>query len=652
MSRSAGATAAAAVPLRARLARHAGAKLGRELGLNLTGGSTSITDGWEVLRLAAATARSQLLNAASLDWRLPAAELGVSDGVISHPSGRSAPYPVFAERARITPPGRAEPKPHAAWTLIGRPLPRIEGAIKADGRAVFGIDERLPGQLFAVVRHAPTLGGAPGRIDAATALALPGVERVVRLPPYAGAAAAVAVVAISHWHAQRGADALRIDWRTAPAGPVDSAAVLRRLEQRALQAGFAAADAPVPAGRRLVAVYRLPYLAHAALEPVNATARVADGRVQVWAPTQVPGLARAAAARVAGVDEAAVQVEVSYLGGSFGRRLETEVIAQTVRIALECAGRPVQAMWEREQDFANDFFRPAAVVVLHADLEPDGRPGTLHACLASDAVTPRWLERNLPRLALPVDLPGLAIGEGDAGHPYAVASRREVTVDTRGPIPVGYARAVRHTAHAFAIESFMDELAVAAGQDPVRYRLSLLAGRPRHAALLTELAERVGWPGFAARTAPLPAGRARGVALYASQGSIVALVAEVSAQQGRVRVHRVVVAADVGIVVNPQLVTQQLEGGIVCGLGAALHGRIDIVDGVVAQTGFDSYRLLTLAETPSIETHLLASSEPPGGVGEIANPLIAPALANALFALTGRRWRDLPLAPEPSGAPR
>lgn len=645
-ARDAGSTGgfAGGLPMHARWARHVGSHVGREFGLNLTGGSTSVSDAWDVLRLAAATARSQLLNAASLEWRLPVAELTVSDGVISHPSGRRAPYQVHADRARLAPPSRVEPKTDAEWSLIGRPLLRVDGAIKANGRAVFGIDERMPGQLFAAVRHAPLMGGSPGRFDAAAALRLPGVVRVVRLPPYGGAPDAVAVVGISQWHAQRGLDALRIEWRPPPGTRADSTRFLRALEREVLEAGFTGDGDTTPAGTRLVAVYRLPYLAHAALEPVNATARVADGKVQVWVSTQVPGLARATAARVAGVDEAQVSVDVSYLGGSFGRRLETEIVAQAVRIAQECGGRPVQAMWSRDQDFANDVFRPAAVVLLQADVDADGRAQALRSCVASDAVTPRWVERNLPQLALPVELPRPA-GDGDTLElPYAIAGQRRVEIDTRGPIPVGYWRSLRHSACAFAVESFVDELAAAAGEDPVRFRLSLLEARPRHAAVLTLAAERAGWPGFDGPRRPLATGRALGAALHASHGSIVAQVAEVSLQGGQVRVHRVVVAADVGIVVNPQLVAQQLESGVVCGLSAALHGRIDVVDGAVAQTGFDRYRLLTMAETPHIETHLLASSGPPGGVGEIANPPIAPAVANALFVLTDRRWRDLPFA--------
>ncbi len=549
-------------------------------------------------------------------------------------------------------------KPRNAWSLIGTSAPRIDAAVKADGRAIFGIDERQPGQLFAVIRQAPVLGGAPGRVDADPALRVPGVVRVVRLGSYAGSPPAVAVVGISLWHAQRGADALVIDWLDGPGGKLDSAAIMRTLEIAALSAAQSGhgtvvhrrgdVDSTAATGaRKLLAVYRAPYLAHAALEPVNATARVSDGRVEIWAPTQVPGLARSLAARVAGVDESAVDLTVSYLGGGFGRRLETDVIGQVVRIAMECGGAPVQLVWPREQDFGHDVYRPAAVAVLQAELDLQGVALALRVTSASDAITPRWLERNLPTLSSRFDLPDKTSAEGLSDSPYAFAHQRIAHVATHSGVPVGYWRSVGHSHNAFFYECFIDELAGEAGQDPVTYRLGLLGDMPRHAAVLRLAAERAGWPGFAAspRQPALPPGRALGVALHESFGSIVAEVAEVSLASGGVKVHRVVVAADIGIVVNPDIVAQQLEGGVIFGLTAALYGRIDIVDGAVQQTNFPNHPLLTLAQTPVIETHLLASDRPPAGVGEIATPPIAPAVANALFALTGRRIRDLPLLP-------
>ncbi len=435
---------------------------------------------------------------------------------------------------------------------------------------------------------------------------------------------------------------------------LDSAAILAELERRARDAdanggGFAfyslgkmppaEADA---AARAVTQVYRAPYLAHAAMEPINCTARVAGGQVEVWVPTQVPGLARALAAEVAGVPLDAVTVHVTYLGGGFGRRLDVDFVGQAVRIAIECGGKPVQLVWSREEDFGHDFYRPAGVAVMRATLGDDGRPSSLRITSAGDAITPRWMERTLPHLAGPVDTPDKTASEGLFDQVYEIPNQRIAHVATQSGVPVGYWRSVGHSHNAFFSESFIDELAHAAGQDPVAYRLALLKDSPRHRAVLLLAAQRAGWPGHG-MAPPLPPGRARGVALHESFGSIVAEVVEVSVEGGALRVHRVVCAADVGVVVNPGIVAQQLESAVIFALSAALHGRIDIVDGVVRQTNFPSYPVLRLADSPRIETYLVASAEPPGGVGEIGTPPLAPALANALFALTGKRQRVLPL---------
>ena len=630
------------------------AKVARELGINMTGGSSSIADAWDVLRLAAATARAQLLGAASLEWKLPVAEFSTSEGVISHPSGQKAPYHQFARLAPITPPGEFRLKTPAEWRLIGTALPRTDVVAKSNGRAVFGIDVRLPGQLYAALRHAPVLGGEPGRVDAEAAMRLPGVERLVRLGRLGGSHAAVAVVARSHWHARRGLDALQVDWRAPPAGGPDTDSIMKALDHQAREAAAQGGGvafhrrgdvdrAEAQGARQLQAVYRAPYLAHAAMEPVNATAMVKDGQVEVWAPTQVPGLARALAARVAGVPEAAVTVHVTYLGGGFGRRLDAEVVGQAVRIAMECGGRPVQLLWSREEDTTHDNYRPAGVAVMQASLNEQGQPLGLRFTSAGDAISPRWMERNLPGLAGPVDAPDKTTSEGLFDSPYEVPNQHIAHLATRHGVPVGFWRSVGHSHNAFFKECFMDELATEARQDPVAFRLSWLRGMPRHAAVLKLAADKAGWPGFEGGNKPLAPGRARGVALHESFGSIVAQVVEVSLVNGRPRVHRVVVAADIGTVVNPGIVAQQMEGAVVFGLTAALYGRIDIKDGVVQQTNYPSYPLLALAECPVIETHLLPSTRPPAGVGEPGTPPIAPAVANALFVLTGKRVRELPL---------
>lgn len=632
-----------------RLGRWIVAKLARELGLSLTGGSASVADAWQPLRLAAATARAQLLGAASIGWKLPVDELMVEQGVVSHAgSGQRAHYGELARVAAATPPGSVTLKSPPQWRLIGRAAPRIDLPPKLDGSARFGLDVRLPGMVYAVVRHAPALGGSPGRVDVEPAMRLPGVERVVRLAPFAGSTAALAVVGRSTWHAKRGAQALVVDWQGPPAVVPDSARILDTLADTAREAaardeGYAFTEQGEPASAlsgaavKVEALYRAPYLAHAAMEPINCTAQVADGRVTLWAATQSPSFARAIAARVAGVNEDQVDLHVTYLGGGFGRRLEVDMIGQAVRVALETGGRPVQLVWPREEDLTHDFYRPAGAAFAQAGLDDSGRLVALKITSAGDAVTPRFLERNAPALAGPIELPDKTSSEGLFDHPYLVPHQRIAHVATRSGVPVGNWRSVGHSHNAFFIESFVDELAHAAGRDPLAFRLALLEGLPRHAAVLRLAAERAGWG------TPLPAGTARGLALHESFGSIVAQVVELRLADGQPAVQRVVCAADVGTVVNPGIVAQQMESAIVFGLSAALFGRIDIVGGVVQQTNFPNHPLLTMAQTPRIETHLVASTREPGGVGEPGTPPVAPALANAWFALTGRRVRELPL---------
>ncbi len=654
-----------------RIATWATARVARELGINLTGGSSSMADAWEPLRLAAATARAQLLGAMALRHKLPVAELAVKDGVVSHAGGVLGHYGEVAAQAALTPPGEVVLKPPTGWRQIGQALPRIDLAGKVNGQACFGLDVRQPGQLFAAVRHCPMLGGGLGPVrNLAEVMAKPGVLRVVALGPVAGSTAAYAVVARTTWHAEQAARALEVAWQPPPGGRVDSAQVQQQLEAQARAAhavgeGFAFRSVgDVKAGlqgaaRQLEAVYSAPYLAHVTMEPMNCTVQVRDGTATVWAPTQVPGAARQAVARALGLPEAAVTVHVTYLGGGFGRRLEVDFVAQAARVAQACGGAPVQLVWSREEDMTHDFYRPAGVAVMQAGLDVRGQPVALAVTHAGDALVPRWLARIVPELAGTIDLltrngfpdgraPAALLAHGDAPDktaseglfdlPYAVPASRVVHVPTHSGIPVGSWRSVGHSHHAFFMESFVDELAHAAGADPVAYRLALLAGLPCHQAVLRRAAEAAGWG------QPLPAGVARGVALHESFGSIVAQVVEVSRRGDLPQVKRVVCALDCGTIVNPGVVVRQMESGIVFGLGAALHGRIDVVGSEVQQNNFPSHPLLTLAQCPVIETYFVPSEGPPTGVGEPGTPPVAPALANAWFALTGERRRRLPLA--------
>lgn len=629
---------------RVKASRWVVAKLARELGVNATGGSSSVADAWDVMRTAAATARASLLGAASLQWKQPVEDLAVRDGVVSHrDTSRSLHYGELAKFAAATPPGTVRLKPRKEWKLIGQPAPRLDVPAKTNGSAGFGMDVRLPGLRFASIRMCPALGGSPGRVDPSAALAMKGVDRIVQIPAYAGSTAGIAAVAETTWLARRAVDAVHVEWQRRPGGNLDSERIAEQLTQRVKDgAGFrfherGDVEAAERSGTVLESWYSAPYLAHATLEPMNCTAQVADGRVQVWVPTQVPEMCRAAAARVAGVPRSSVDLHVTLLGGGFGRRLEVDYVAQAVRVAMDCGGAPVQLVWSREEDTRHDFYRPMHVARLRATLDASGQPLSLHIKSAGDAISPRWMERGLPVLAGPVDLPDKTTAEGLFDQPYGVPSQRMEHVATRMGVPVGFWRSVGHSHNAFFSESFMDEMAVAAKANPLDFRRKLLERAPRYLAVLNLAAEKAGWG------TPAPAGRARGIALHESFGSIVAEVAEVSLSPTGPRVHRVVCAIDCGTVVNPGIVAQQMESSIVFALTAALHGRIDIQDGVVRQGNFADYPMVRLASAPQVETWIVPSERPPGGVGEPGVPPLAPAVANALFALTGVRHRKLPL---------
>jgi len=618
------------------------AKLARELGIIVTGGSSSVADAWHSMRLAGATARAALVAAAARRWKVPPNECTTRDGRVRH-ADRQAPYGALAREAAGLSPGTIALKAREDWTLIGTPAPRSDLPAKVDGSAVFGIDLRLPDMLHAAVRMCPALGGGLGTLEATAALAMPRVRQLVELPAAAGSSAGFAVIADSWWHAERAAAAVKAQWTPGPHAALDDRTVMKRLRAAVeSDSGFpfywrgdvdAAFAAPA---RRLEAWYQAPYLAHAPMEPMNCTARVSGDGVEIWAPTQVPSFARTAAAQTAGVPEDRVTLHVTLLGGGFGRRLETDFIVQAVRVAMRTAGRPVKLSWSREEDMTHDFYRPAQVARLEAAIDAAGRLRGLRIRAAGDAITPRWGERVYPLMSL--DTPDRTAAEGLYTLPYAVDNQHIAQVATRMGVPIGNWRSVGYSHNAFFAECFIDEIAHALGQDPLAFRFSLLGPAPRYAAVLDRAAQRAGWE------TRLPAGRARGIALVGSYGSIVAQVAEVSLDDiGKPKVHRVVCAIDCGTAVNPGIIAQQMEGGIVFGLSAALFGQIDIRAGRVRQRNFPDYPMLGLAQTPEIETHIVPSTAAPSGVGEPGVPPIAPAVANALFALTGKRLRSLPL---------
>jgi isoquinoline 1-oxidoreductase beta subunit len=631
-------------PVKIKMGEWMVGKIARELGINATGGSSTIADLWDPLRMAAATARASLVQAAAKTWQVPAGDITVADGVIQHASGKSAHYGQMGAAAAGSTPSGVAPKSRQDWKLIGQPAQRSDIPAKVTGQAQFGLDVRLPGMLFAAVRMSPMLGGSVSAMDTKAALALPGVTQVVKLDAWGGGTGGLAVVGKSTWLARQGAQAVQAQWQAPNTGALDTtriqAALLNSLNT---ENGFTFHEQGVPAqsekaaAKRIDALYQAPYLAHATMEPMNCTAQVKNGQVDIWVPTQVPQMARAMAAKVAGVKEDQVTVHVTLLGGGFGRRLEVDFVGQAVQVAMACAGLPVQLFWSREEDMTHDFYRPMHLAKFQASQDEKGEITSLRIKSAGDAITPRWMARAAPHLSGPIDMPDKTTAEGLFDLPYGFPSQHMSHVATKSGVPVGFWRSVGHSHNAFFSESFIDELAVATKQDPLAFRLNLLKDAPRYAAVLQLAASKAGWG------KPLPAGRAQGIALHKSFGSIVAQVAEVSLEQGQIRVHRVVCAIDCGTVVNPDTVAQQMESSVIYGLSAALFGRIDIVGGEVQQSNFPSYPMVMLSQAPKVQTHIVPSTRHPAGVGEPAVPPLAPAVANALFALTGKRLRALPL---------
>lgn len=612
-------------------------------GLSGTGGSSSISDQWGPLREAGASARAMLVAAAAQAWQVPAAECRVEAGRVHHGSGRSASFGELAEGAGRQPlPAQVTLKSPAAFRLVGQPLRRTDAAPKLRGEAVFGIDVLLPDMLYASIAMCPTLGGRVQRFDATKARGLPGVRNVVALEPvpaglvgHGGTSGGVAVIADTPFHAMRAVEAVEVVWDEGASASLSSAQLIAALSQtmdtHPGQARFERGDvraAMKAAARTVEAEYRVPYLAHATMEPMNCTARFKDGAATLWVPTQSSGFARSAAAQALGIDAERVTVHTSYLGGGFGRRYFNDFVVQAARLARETGGAPVQLLWSREQDMAHDYYRPAYVARCRAGFDAGGR-------LVAWQTTTAGSSLGAPSIAD-------AGVDGAANTAYAFPHVRAAHQAVESGVPTGFWRSVMHSQNAFFVESFMDECAAAAKQDAVAFRAALLQDDARHLRVLQRAAELAQW-GQPVPPAPDGAPCARGVAIHRSFGSVVAQVAQVSVADQRIRVHRVVCVIDCGLAVNPNLVRQQMEGAIVYGLSAALHGEITIERGRVRQSNFHDYPALRMDECPAIEVDIVPSAADPGGVGEPGTPPIAPAVANALFALTGQRLRTLPL---------
>lgn len=614
-------------------------------GMMVTGGSTAVMESWGPLRRAGATARWMLREAAAQRWGVPASELRTRDGAVVGPDGTRLLYAdLVHDAAALEVPEEVSVKEPSDFRLIGQSLPRLDVPAKSTGQATFGIDAGPANARVAVVARCPVFGGRVRSFDPAPALALHGVDEVVEIE------SGVAVVARGYVEANAGRAALVIEWDEGEAATLSDDGVFETLRQathdsaRDITAEGEALAVLDSADELIRSTYRLPYLAHATMEPMNCTAWVDDGRCTVWAPTQFangPGFtgggARQVAADAAGVSVADTELNVTFLGGGFGRRAERDFVREAAELAGKVEG-PVKVVWSREDDMRHDFYRPASWHELRATLDSDGVPVAWEHRMASQSIlerlVPGWVPSPAARFAGRRDPTST---EGASDQPYRVPNLLMTYARVELPIPVGFWRSVGHTHTGFVVESFIDELAHAAGQDPYEYRRDLLTEHPRHLRVLDAAAEASSWG------SPAPEGRARGIAVVESFGSFVAEVAEVSVENGQPRVHRVWCAVDCGTVINPRIVRAQMESGIVYGLTAALYGEINIEKGRVIQGNFNDYPMLRMNQMPEVFVELVPSGDAPGGVGEPGTPPIAPAVTNAIFALTGQRIRTMPI---------
>ncbi len=604
-----------------------------------TGGSTAIANSWFQLRKAGAAARAMLVAAAAERWGVPASEITVSKGVLAHQSGKQGRFGAFAEAAAAKPvPQEPRLKSPAEWTLIGKGVPRIDSVAKTDGTAIYSLDIRRPGQVTALVAHPPRFGASVKRVDAEAAQGMPGVVAVVTIPT------GVAVIARDTWTAMKAREALKIEWDESAAETRSSDAILAEYRKTARTPGLVAsqagdADAAIKGAAKVVeAEFAFPYLAHASMEPLNATIeRAADGSYDVYAGCQLQTIEQAVVAATLGVTTDKVRLHTQWAGGSFGRRATpgADYFAEAAAIVKAWGGKaPVHLVWTREDDMAGGYYRPQVYHTVKAGLDAKGQvAGWRHTMVGKSIMIGSPFEAMLVKNGID----GTTV-EGASDTPYGLPAYRFEVHNAREGVPVLWWRSVGHTHTAHVMEVMIDELAHAAGADPVAYRLSLLTRAPRLSGVLRLAAEKAGWSGK-----PAEKGRGLGVAVHQSFGSYVAMVADVTAGESGVKVNRIVAAVDVGVAVNPDVVRAQVEGAVGFALSSVLRNRITLKDGVVQETNFDSYQPTRISEMPRVEVHIVPSDTAPTGIGEPGVPVLAPAISNAIFAATGQRLRSLPL---------
>jgi len=602
------------------------------VGLQITGGSTTTRVEFDRYRTVGATAKNMLLRAAAARWNIAPETLIVDKGIIRNGDQSLRYGEVAADAMKLSPPASVKLKTPGEWTLLGKPTRRLDSLEKVTGRAMFGIDVAFPGLRTAAVLRPPAFGAKLVRFDAAAALDVPGVEKVVKTQN------GVAVVAKHFWAAKRGRDALVVEWQRPAAGVVNSDALIAEYRRKAKAPGASVVavgdveSALSAAQTKLVAEYDVPYLAHAPMEPLNCAVKIDGDRCEIWTGTQFQSGDQQTAAKILGTTIDKVQIHTMFLGGGFGRRGNpySDFVAEAVTVA-KAAGVPVKVVWTREDDIRGGYYRPAYVHRVQVAMDRNGNPSAWDHVMVGQSIlgeTPFADKSGIDRTSV----------EGtESPYVEGVRARRVTLHTTRTSVPVLWWRSVGNTHTAFAIESMIDELAHAAKRDPLEYRLALLADKPRFVAALKLAAEEAGWG-----TPPM-LGHARGLAVHESFGSIIAEVAEVSIESGQIRVHAVTCAVDCGSALNPLGVDAQMQSAIVFGLSAVLHGKLTIKDGQVQESNFHDYPPLRMFETPKISVHVIRSGAPIGGIGEPAVAPVAPAVANAVFALTQKRLRTLPL---------
>jgi len=598
----------------------------------VTAGSTSIRNRWDLLRTVGAAARVMLLEAAAAEWGVSAARCSTKSGKVHGPGGRSRSYGKLVGKAATMPVPENPPlKAASEYTIIGSERQRLDLVDKVQGLTVYGLDMQVPDMLIAVLDRPPRYGAKPAAYDEKAAMAVRGVEKIVTLDDK------VAVCATSTYAALQGREALATRWSAGSHPDLSNESISALFDKEMAKPGAVEQDvgdtlkALSDAAVTVEASYVVPYVSHAQLEPTNCTAFVEKDRCRIWAPTQAQTWALMAAASTTGLPPEKIEIATTACGGGFGRRSETEVIIEAVSLS-KATGRPVKVMWTREDDFADDVYRPGSVCQIKGGLDRAGKPVAWWHKIASQSIMARALPSRVENGIDPMSV------EGVSDMPYAVPNRHVEYVMIHLPIRVGFLRSVGHSINAFTVESFMDEMAHKAGKDPVRFRLDQLETDSRTHKVLSTLAERFGWG------APVPAGRGRGVALSHCFESVVAHMAEVSVDRktGGITVHKMSCVVDCGRAIYPDAVVAQMEGGIVMGMSIALKEEMQFADGGVTTSNYSDYSLLSMTEMPEIEVHILNSGAKPGGVGEPGLPTVAPAISNAVFAATGVRLREMP----------